>query len=240
MVLICLSKSRARHDCECGKSDQSKVGFHGCLLVIEVKRTGEFWNWLRKAAEIAVTGLVSRIVRGIETLLGAAGLNSPSDRDGAVSGEDLGRSQESLGIDACREERLTRYEASGNRGAIENAAFAGGGNACSTTARSGRVHAAQAAITSAIVVMIVLACCDDVSCHLARAARGGGRNLSRDADLGSDGFSLLRETSPHNGAACDQDDRGEQGTKLGQSDFHALNVAKARGAALMQVNAANR
>ena len=103
------------------------------FLVVDVKRTGELWNGLRKAAQIAATGLASRIVLGIAALMGTAGLNSPSDRDGAVSGEDLGRLQEGLGIDARRQERLTRHEASGNRGAIENVAFAGG-NACSTAA----------------------------------------------------------------------------------------------------------
>ena len=83
---------------------------------------------------------VARIVRGIETLPGAAGLSSPSDRDGTVLGEDLGRLQESLGVDACREERLARCETGGKGGAIENAAFVDGGNACSATARPSRVN----------------------------------------------------------------------------------------------------
>lgn len=152
----------------------------------------------------------------------------------------MGRSQKSLGVDARREERLACYETGGKGAAIENAAFAGGGNAYSATARPSRVNAILAAMTSAIVVMIVLTCCNDVSCHLARAAHGEDRDVSGDANLGGDAQALLRETSPHQGAACDQDDRSEQDTKLGQSDSHALNVAKARGAALMQVNAANR
>jgi hypothetical protein len=33
MVLIRLCEGRAGRDCERGKSDQSKVGFHDCILV---------------------------------------------------------------------------------------------------------------------------------------------------------------------------------------------------------------
>ena len=63
--------------------------------------------------------------------------------------------------------------------------------------------------------------------------------MSRDANLGSNGLSLPDKTSPRTGAACDQDDRGEQDAKLGQSHFHILNIAHLRVATLTQVNAAN-
>ena len=93
MMRIGLGKSRARQSCECGKRDQSKVGFHDWFLVVGVNLQANFERVL-KAARSSLLVMFSRIVRTLwgprQTLLDSTVTRVATARYQAKSWEDAG------------------------------------------------------------------------------------------------------------------------------------------------------
>jgi hypothetical protein len=156
---------------------------------------------VRKRSQIAAAGCDFADRLALCGLEGFCRIHSPEEGDGAISGQGLGRMQESLGIDARCQERLAYHETDGNRRIIKDTAFAGG-NACSTTAEAGRVHAIRAVITWGAVFFLV--CGNDVTHHPVRGACRECRNAGNHTSNRAGCRSLPDDT------ARDQENHGQQ------------------------------